>query len=211
MTPHWFHLFAITYLTLGAASAFGIALQAVRQRQTMWIMYLVWPITALFGTGLVIALYVLDVRHMRRAASAHGAGHHGVHQDTPPFPVMVAKGALHCGAGCTLGDILAEWLAFLAPVVAVGFGWHWIFADKIFAVWILDYLFAYAFGIAFQYYTIKPMRGLSPRMGLVAAIKADTLSLTAWQIGMYGFVAFAKFVLFADVFHAALTTNMSCR
>jgi hypothetical protein len=33
------------------------------------------------------------------------------------------------------------------------------------------------------------MRNLSLGQGIFAAIKADTLSLTAWQIGMYGFMA----------------------
>ena len=58
-----------------------------------------------------------------------------------------------------------------------------------FAVWVLDYVFAYAFGIVFQYFTIAPMRGLGVWQGIWQAVKADTLSLTAWQIGMYGFMA----------------------
>ncbi len=29
------------------------------------------------------------------------------------------------------------------------------------------------------------MKGLSPSRGLVAALKADALSLSAWQVGMY--------------------------
>jgi hypothetical protein len=33
--------------------------------------------------------------------------------------------------------------------------------------------------------------------GLIAALKADTLSLTAWQVGMYGFMVFAQFYLFS--------------
>jgi hypothetical protein len=40
------------------------------------------------------------------------------------------------------------------------------------------------------------MRDLSLGAGLVAAVKADALSLSAWQIGMYGYMAFAQFVLF---------------
>jgi Domain of unknown function (DUF4396) len=202
MTPDWLHLLAVSYLLLGLVCAMGIAIHLFVQPQKMWIMYLVWPITALFGTVAVALIYALDVRHLRRSGGEHT--HHG---DKPPFPIMAAKGTLHCGAGCTLGDIVAEWLAFLVPAVAVGFGWHWAFSEKIFAVWILDYLFAYAFGIAFQYFTIKPMRGLSPREGLTAAIKADTLSLTAWQVGMYGFVAFAKFFVFAVLFQTELKTD----
>jgi hypothetical protein len=65
-----------------------------------------------------------------------------------------------------------------------------------YAVWVLDFVFAYALGIVFQYYAIVPMRGLSPGEGVVAAVKADTASLIAWQVGMYGFMAFAQFYLF---------------
>lgn len=43
--------------------------------------------------------------------------------------------------------------------------------------------------------------------GIIAAIKADTLSLTAWQIGMYGFMAFAYFYLFRDFVGVPLRTD----
>ena len=120
-----------------------------------------------------------------------------------PFPVMVGKGAAHCGSGCTLGDIVAEWLVFIVPAIAVWFGYQSIFADKMFAVWIVDYIFAFAFGIVFQYFTIAPMRGLGLWDGLVAAVKADTLSLTAWQVGMYGFMALAQFAYFRPLHRQA--------
>lgn len=91
-------------------------------------------------------------------------------------------------------------------------GWKWLFPDtehgKMFAVWVLDYLFAFAIGVAFQYFTIKPMRDLSPVRGLIQAVKADTLSLTAWQIGMYGCMAVAQFVIFARVWPQSIRPNM---
>lgn len=93
------------------------------------------------------------------------------------------------------------------PSIAVALGWHGIFPDKIFAVWILDYILAYAFGIFFQYFTIAPMRGLSFGAGLVAAAKADTLSLIAWQVGMYGFMAVAYLAIFRIGFGAKLEVN----
>jgi hypothetical protein len=124
-----------------------------------------------------------------------------------PFPVMVIKGSFHCGAGCTLGDVIAEGLAYFAPGVAVALGWQSIFAEKMFAVWVLDFIVAFVIGIAFQYFTIAPMRGLSVSQGIAAALKADTLSLCAWQIGMYGFMAFAEFYLFRTLLGARLQTN----
>ena len=100
------------------------------------------------------------------------------------------------GAGCMLGDIAAEGLAFFVPAVAVACGWTTLFADKMVAVWVLDFLFAFSLGIAFQYFAIVPMRGLQPWPGIVAAVKADALSLASWQIGMYGFMAFTQWFWF---------------
>ncbi|MEP7184286.1 MAG: DUF4396 domain-containing protein [Rhodanobacter sp.] len=58
-----------------------------------------------------------------------------------------------------------------------------------FGTWMLDFVVAFLLGIAFQYFTIQPMRDHSVKDGLKAALKADTLSVTAWQVGMYGWLA----------------------
>jgi hypothetical protein len=175
----------------------------------MWIMNLVWPITALFTS--VIGLWAYS-RYGRLATyektePALARGQKPPSKQETPFPIKVAKGTGHCGAGCRLGDILAEWLAFFLPAVAVWFGWRSFFSDKMFAVWALDYLFAFILGIAFQYFTIKPMRNLSAGRGLIEAVKADALSLTAWQIGMYGFMAFAQFYLFRHLLRTRLEVD----
>ncbi len=175
----------------------------------MWIMNVVWPVTALFGTVLVVWQYLVYGRLATRD-KAHAAM---AHDEAPPsrrmtpFPMMVANGALHCGSGCTSGDIVAEWLIFAIPAVAIAFGYGSVFSDRIFAVWIVDFLFAYGLGVVFQYFTIAPMRGLSLGAGIVAAIKADTLSLTFWQLGMYAFMAFAHFYIFGDLLRTSLRTN----
>jgi hypothetical protein len=101
--------------------------------------------------------------------------------------------------------------AFRSAAIAVACGWHSIFGDRIFAAWIVDYIFAYAFGIVFQYFTIAPMRGLSFGQGIVAAVKADTLSLTAWQIGMCGFMAIAYFLIFRIGFVAEFESAAAAR
>jgi hypothetical protein len=148
-------------------------------------MNVVWPITGLYAGPLALWAYL----------------HYGKpdNKKHPPFAVMVGTGAAHCGAGCTLGDILAEWLAFAVPGIAVAFGWQSIFTDKMFAIWILDFIAAFGFGIVFQYFAIAPMRHLSFGEGVVAALKADTLSLIAWQVGMYGLMAFAQLYLFGHL------------
>ncbi|MBW4023315.1 MAG: DUF4396 domain-containing protein [Proteobacteria bacterium] len=209
MIPAWLHDLSIAYLVLGGICAVVIAVDEARDPQHMGIMNVVWPATALFGTVLVVRQYYAYGR-LATHAKMHAAMERGEappSQTQTPFPMKVANGALHCGSGCTLGDICAEWLVFAVPAIAVAFGWHGIFGDRIFAVWIVDYLFAYAFGVVFQYFTIAPMRGLSLGPGIVAAIKADTLSLTAWQVGMYGFMAIAYFAIFRAGLGVTLKTD----
>jgi hypothetical protein len=63
-------------------------------------------------------------------------------------------------------------------------------------VWILDFLIAFVIGVAFQYFAIAAMRQLPGAQGLLAALKADALSLIAWQIGMYCLMAMLQFVTF---------------
>lgn len=196
MIPTWIHILSIVSLAIGVAGAVVIAADEVKYPQHMWIMNVVWPMTALFASVLGLLGYMAVGRNKTTS------GAEGERQSS--FAVAVGKGTTHCGAGCTLGDIVAEWLAVIFPPIAVWLGWGSIFADKIFAVWVLDFLFAFGFGIAFQYFTIKPMGKRSTGAGLVAALKADSLSLTCWQIGMYGFMAVAHFYLFGDVLKVPL-------
>lgn len=100
--PHWRHVLATVSLILGTVCAVIIALDEVRRPQKMWIMNIVWPVTALFGSLLWLAAYY---RWGRTPADPDAE------QEKPPFPIMAGKGSSHCGAGCTLGDIIAEWAA----------------------------------------------------------------------------------------------------
>ncbi len=209
MIPVWLHVLSIVALALGFACALVVAIDLTRHPQHMGIMNAVWPVVALFAGPLALWGYFkygrLAAHEVMKSAMARGETPPSKRQT--PFAIMVGKGAAHCGAGCTLGDIVAEWLVFIVPAIAVWFGYQSIFTDKIFAVWIVDYIFAYAFGIVFQYFTIAPMRGLGFWQGVVAAVKADTLSLTAWQVGMYGFMALAHFYFFAVLIGSKLVVN----
>ena len=187
--PEWLHLLAIASLALAGASACVTAIDLVRHPQKMWIMNVVWPITALYAGPLAMIAYFkagrLSSKQSVEDAKARGEENPGKKK---PFWQIAAVGTTHCGSGCALGDLVAEWIVLAAPIV--------IFGQKMFGAWVLDYIFAYLFGIAFQYFTIKPMKNLSPGQGLWAAIKADTLSLTAWQVGMYGWMAITVFIIF---------------
>ena len=172
---HWLVVLSWAGLTLGALSAaLVVANFLAGARERMPIMYLVWPVTALWSGPLGAWAYF---RY----------GHTAEHRKEQPFPVVVAKGATHCGSGCTLGDIAAELFFLAAPITVFGHG--------LFGAWIYDFIAAFVLGIVFQYFTIKPMRRLSPKDGLKESLKADSLSLTSWQVGMYGWMAIATFAI----------------
>lgn len=174
--PAWLHAIAWISIALAVLSALWIALDILRgHRQKMWIMDMVWPITGLWAGPLGLWAYC----KMGRASE---------NKMEKPFWQSVAVGATHCGAGCSLGDLVAETALAAFPLV--------LFGQKVFGTWLIDFILAFLFGIAFQYFTIKPMKQLSPKDGLIAALKADSLSLTAWQLGMYGWMAIALFALF---------------
>jgi hypothetical protein len=97
---------------------------------------------------------------------------------------------MHCGAGCTLGDIIAEWAVFLTGITLLG--------DALYAEFAGDYVLAILLGLVFQYLAIAPMRGLGFREGIVAAAKADFLSLTAFEVGLFGWMALQALVLFPE-------------
>lgn len=208
MIPVWLHLISILSLSLGLISSLAIAANEWKHPQKTTIMNAVWPLAALFGTLVWLWGYFRFGRlASKQAAVTDKQGGDDPAGKSKPFTVMVAEGASHCGSGCTLGDICAEWLAFGFPVVAVWLGWQSVFSEKIFAVWVLDFVFAFVFGIVFQYFTIAPMRNLGVAEGIWAAVKADTLSLTAWQVGMYGFMAVAYFWIFRKILGVELKVN----
>lgn len=203
MTPAW--LLALSWITIagGVASSLWVALDVARRPQPMAIMSAVWPLTALFGGPFLIGFYL---RHGRAPVRGGGHDHHHHHHEhgssdgvEDPSPASVTKGALHCGAGCALGDILAEGAAAIWPGLLALFGYPGLWPDRIFAAWCLDFVLAFILGIIFQYYAIVPMRGLSPGRGVYEAVKADALSLISWQVGMYGAMALFHFWIFPDL------------
>jgi hypothetical protein len=190
MPPTWLTVLAWTALAAGFASAavivFDIYGRGYRQ-QRMPVMEAVWPITALYFGPVAVWGY----RRFGRPTSGQRLRQHGDdHPPDKPRWAGVAVGVGHCGAGCTLGDIVAEFSVFALGATVAG--------TALWAELIGDYLLAVTFGLAFQYFAIAPMRGLSFRKGIVAAAKADILSLTAFEVGLFGWMALMTFAFFPN-------------
>lgn len=187
MPPPWLVALAWAALAVAFAAAAWILvdLYARGHRQQMGVMEAVWPVTALYLGPLAVWGY----RRFGLPASPRWRRERGL--DEPPATpswASTALGVSHCGAGCTLGDIVAGTVVFWA-------GWT-VAGSALLAEYVGDYALALALGIVFQYFAIAPMHGLRLRAGLVRAAKADVLSLTAFEVGLFAWMAFQALVLF---------------
>jgi Domain of unknown function (DUF4396) len=170
------HTVSVWALILSGVSFLVIALGLFRHPQKMAIMNLVWPITALYFGPFALWTYFGFGREKQHATGHDRNGHHG----SKPLWQKVWIGSTHCGAGCTLGDIIAEWIVFWTGFTLLG--------SRLGASYLWDFIAAYLLGIIFQYFSIAPTRDISGWPAIWAAIKADTISLTAFEIGLFGFM-----------------------
>jgi hypothetical protein len=186
--PQWLEIVAWTWIAVCFACAVWIAAQSLRKPQKMWIMDVVWPVTAAYFGPFAVYLYYKSL-----SVSAKGAQSPQMkasmerHKQDPPTWMQNSIAVFHCGAGCSIGDAIAEPL-----VPALGLTFAGAFGSKL----IIDFILAYVLGIAFQYFTIAPMRGLSFGKGLIAAARADTISIGLFEVGMFAWMAIAYYWLF---------------
>lgn len=184
--PEWLRTLSVVAVVLALLCAVAIAIDLRQRPQRMWIMNLVWPLTALYAGPLGLWAYWAIGR--KTAQDGNGHGKPGHNKPDKPFWQVAFTGATHCGAGCAVGDFIGEWLVFLGGVVLLG--------SPLLTKYVVAFVLAYLLGIFFQYFSIAPMRGLGLREGLWAAVKADTLSLTAYEVGMFGWMAVTQKLLF---------------
>jgi hypothetical protein len=147
-------------------------------RQKMAIMDVVYPVTALYWGPVGLWFYY---RYGRRDATDSRAS------EDPPRWAMLSKAVSHCGAGCTLGDIAGEWLVAGLGLTVAG--------KALYADIPMDFVWAWTLGIIFQYFSIVPMRDIGRLKGVWAAIKADTLSILAFQVGLFAGMAIYQMVI----------------
>ncbi len=122
-----------------------------------------------------------------------GPARPGAAKQGKPYWATMATEVSHCGSGCVLGDVISEFVIFALALTIAG--------TALWAEYIGDYMLALVLGIMFQYFAIAPMRGLGFRDGLRAATKADVISLTAFEVGLFGWMAVMTFVLFPAPHH----------
>lgn len=213
------NLIAVFLVCSGIGIAVHIAIDLTHRPQSMKIMNAVWILTALWGSYLALWAYnkfgqaapmekknagmkmenvdmkmenagmKMDMSGMAEMdmSSMDMSGMEGMKR---PHWQSVALSALHCGAGCTLADIIGEWFTNYVPVTVAG--------SQLLGNWVLDFVLALIIGIYFQFYAIREMEKISVGNALTRAFKADFFSLLSWQIGMYGWMAIVSFGLFVN-------------
>ncbi|HTV04326.1 MAG TPA: DUF4396 domain-containing protein [Acidobacteriaceae bacterium] len=167
-----------------------ILIDEARHPQSMGVMNAVWPVTALYLSVVALWWYFLAGSKMSRDAAGQHMAHmhmHGGDSTRPTWAQSFLAGS-HCGAGCALADIVVEFTIFALGLTIAG--------STLAASYVWDFIGAWALGIVFQYYSIKPMGNLTVRQAIIVAIKADTLSIIAFQVGMYAWMAVTHFWLF---------------
>jgi hypothetical protein len=177
----WLIIVSWVAVILGLLTAIVIAFDVIALPQHMKIMNVVWPITGLYLPVLGWLLYGDMARRkpMSMAKDMHAA------PGGRPFWKSVFVSTTHCAAGCVIGDIIGAPIVFWA-------GWT-LFGERLYAEYLVLFILAYIFGIAFQYLPIRAMRRISRRVALLEAIKADTLALTAFEIGLFAWMAVIYF------------------
>jgi hypothetical protein len=185
MPPSWLTVVAWISIAAGFVSAAAVLydIYGNELRQPVRVMEAVWPITALYLGPLGVLLYG-GLGRPRRIRVARDAA-----TPSPRWQGLFIS-ATHCGAGCALGDIIAEWLVFLTGATIGGV--------VLWTEYAVDFVFAYVLGILFQYFAIKSMMQLSSRDALSDAIRADTLSVIAFEVGMFAWMALVFFVFFPN-------------
>lgn len=187
------------FVVLGVVTALAIAVDTRIRPQHMSVMNVTWPITGLYFPVVGWWIYKLMGRPDGMPRNKQG-GHeqpdhtdndhsdgHEHHHTTKPKWQSVFVAVTHCGGGCTLGDSSA------APLVSIlGFT---VLGSELLGHFTGEFIAAYLFGIAFQLLPMLEMGETSIGRAFIKAIKADTLSLVSFEIGMFGWIAISFLVM----------------
>ena len=164
------NLIAVFLVCSGIGIAVHIAIDLTHRPQSMKIMNAVWILSALWGSYLALWAYNKFGRSSPMKMEDDGMKGMGMSDmkdmdmsgmkdmNMPdmkgmdmgmsmgemrrPYWQSVALSALHCGAGCTLADIIGEWFTNYVPVTVAG--------SQLVGNWVLDFVLALIIGVYFQ-------------------------------------------------------------
>lgn len=175
------NIIPIFFILSGILLSIYVYFDTRKHKQSMHIMGIVWPLTMLWASWIGLLAYISfgrqknNMEPMKMDPNMDMSNNDMMMETKKHKWQGIALSTLHCGAGCTLADIIGE-------SIIGGFGL------SIVTGWSLDYILALIIGVYFQYVAIQQMGKIAPKAAITKALKSDILSLTAWQVGMYGFM-----------------------
>lgn len=192
---NWLEIVAWIAISLGFLQAIIITIDVIRHPQKMMpIMNVVWPLTGLYFPIVGIWAYYRLGRNNSSDMNHEHDHEHMEHQEhshgNKPFWQSVFVSTTHCSSGCSLGDMIGVPIVALTGLTIAG--------TTLFANYAVEFVLAYILGIGFQYYGMGFKKQDQPGKAIKNAIKADTWSLIAFEIGMFGWMALAHFIFFVE-------------
>ncbi|WHY72107.1 DUF4396 domain-containing protein [Fictibacillus enclensis] len=188
----WLEIVSYVGIGIGVLQFLIVLVHVISHPQTMKVMNVVWPITGLYfpliGLWMYYKLGVPDAKQKMDHHMNH-SDHKEMHHSDKPFWQSVVVSTTHCSSGCSLGDLLGAPIVFLTGLTMAG--------STLFADYVVEFVLAYILGIAFQYYGMG-MGSKPAEEKLKNAIKADTWSLIAFEIGMFAWMALSHYVFFSE-------------
>ncbi len=218
MIHYWLNLISAVFIGCSIAVAFILWHLSSQNKSSMRIMRPVWTLTGVWAGIFALPAYAWLQKGKTRFTHSHkqvsrtegmaiNCRQHAMPEnkgmammdmdmnmpmDNMNAPSLswhsVILSTLHCGAGCTLADIIGDWITYFYPISIGG--------SPLWGNWTLNFALALLIGVFFQYAAIREMQSITTGRAIAQAVKADALSLTAWQIGMYCWMALAFFVFF---------------
>lgn len=211
---NWLEIVSWIAIVIGILQMIIIAIDVIRYPQKMMsIMNIVWPLTGLYFPLVGMWAYYKLGRSSGDMDNSDHDGHMGHHDHEPehgnhknmshndhmhhhgqrskPFWQSVFVSTTHCSSGCSLGDMIGVPIVALTGLTIAG--------STLFADYAVEFILAYIFGIAFQYYGMGFKKQREPGKAIKNAIKADTWSLIAFEIGMFGWMALVHHVFFVQM------------
>ncbi|WP_174612856.1 DUF4396 domain-containing protein [Virgibacillus ihumii] len=215
---NWLQIIAWIAIIIGIVQTVVIAIDVKKYPQKMMpIMNIVWPLTGLYFPVVGIWAYYSLGRNNENEHAAHmnhqeshehnyqhnghnheHMGHHSDHDHMhhhnhgdKPFWQSVFVSTTHCSSGCSIGDMIGVPIIAMTGLTIAG--------STLFASYTVEFILAYIFGIAFQYYGMGFKKQSEPGKAIKNAIKADTLSLIAFEIGMFGWMALVHYAFFTQM------------
>ena len=151
------------------AVAFGcsvfISFDELRHPQKMWIMNIVWPVTALYFSVFGLWAYLRVGRSMSlESQSRMNQQEHEKKMEAArknPNWSQVAVAVSHCGSGCAIADVITEFTIFGLALT--------LFGSELWASYIYDFIAAWSLGLSFntsrlsRCETCHQFRGYGPR------------------------------------------------